>query len=111
MATSLETHRRPPTSDQLRTLHAQLSQCAATARDAADFFNRFLTAAVGTIGAAGGAAWSAEPAGFRAHSRQPEWIAAIPPERLRQRTCSRPASRISAAKAGWPGKRRMLSTR
>ena len=65
MATSLETHRRPPTSDQLRTLHAQLSQCAATARDAADFFNRFLTAAVGTLGAAGGAAWSAEPAGFQ----------------------------------------------
>ncbi len=46
-----------------------------------------------------------------AYSFQPEWMAAMPPVRLRTETRSKPASRIIDANASWFGKRRMLSTR
>jgi hypothetical protein len=45
------------------------------------------------------------------HSRHPEWIAAIPPDRLRTATRASPASRIIAASVSWSGKVRMLSAR
>ncbi len=43
------------------------------------------------------AACGAAPAPRR-YSRQPVWMATIPPERLRQPTRSRPAARIIAAR-------------
>ena len=49
--------------------------------------------------------------GHAGQSFQPEWIAAIPPERLSKPTRSKPAASIIAAKRGWLGKRRIDSTR
>ncbi len=46
-----------------------------------------------------------------AHSRQPEWIAAMPPDRFRTSTRAKPASRIIAASVCWSGNRAMLSAR
>ena len=47
----------------------------------------------------------------QAHSRQPEWMAAMPPDRLRTLTRASPASRIIPARVSWSGKVRMLSAR
>src|SRR5262249_25238099 len=44
-------------------------------------------------------------------SRQPECIAAMPPERLRYFTWSKPTARMRSASSSCGGKRRMLSAR
>ena len=45
------------------------------------------------------------------HNRQPEWIAAIPPDRLRNVTFLSPACSIIATNRSWFGNVRMLSAR
>ena len=47
----------------------------------------------------------------RSQSFQPEWMAAIPPERLSTSTRSKPAASIIAAKRAWFGNLRIDSTR
>ena len=60
----------------------------------------------------GGEALSGKALKHALHQRrQPEWIATIPPDRLRYATRSSPAPRIIAASASWSGNMRMLSAR
>ena len=48
---------------------------------------------------------------FAVQMRQPEWMAAIPPERFRQRARAKPAVSSFAARSACGGKRRIDSTR
>ncbi len=45
------------------------------------------------------------------YSRHAEWMAAMPPDRFRTFTISRPAASIRCASCCWSGNLRMLSTR
>ena len=78
-------------------LHARTRRLLATAYAAADRPEDAL--ALIRAGAAG------------RQIRQPEWIAAMPPDRLRYATRPNPARSIIAAKRAWFGKRRIDSTR
>ena len=52
-----------------------------------------------------------DPPAGEAHTRQPVWMAAMPPLRLRTLTRASPASAIMPASVSWSGIMRMLSAR